>query len=184
MLREIRFLLRVSLDIFLQLGDLALDVPQLSRALLVLVLGDVELLAEELEGEVFVAHVELVYLLLYCYLSFEFEVHIYLHRFKLILILLLRLLLLRHLQIIIIVNSWFLDSLCELVPQVDDLLPQLVDDLRVVRYVELHVQHVPLHHRLYLLRPIRILQRVQRVLIRRKRRRNIGDHDGAAVATE
>ncbi len=89
-----------------------------------------------------------------------------------------------HFVVIVISEAWFLGTLGQLVAEADDLFAKLVDDLGVVGDVKLDVEHVPLHHSLDLLRPICVLQRVQRVFISRKCRRNIGDHDGAAVATQ
>lgn len=89
-----------------------------------------------------------------------------------------------HFVVIVVSEAGFLGTLGQLVAEADDLFAKLVDDLGVVGDVKLDVEHVPLHHGLDLLRPVCVLQRVQRVFIGGKCRRNIGDHDGAAVATQ
>lgn len=81
LLRQLGFLQRVTLDVFFEFGDFALDLGDDLRPLLVLVLRHEKLLAEQFEGEVFVAHVEFVDFLLDSDLPLEFEVHIDLHRF-------------------------------------------------------------------------------------------------------
>ena len=81
LLRQLRLLLGVTLDIFLQLCDLAFNLYIHLCSLLVFILRDEQLLAEEFEGQVLIAHVELVYFFLNRYFSLEFEVHIDLHRF-------------------------------------------------------------------------------------------------------
>ena len=76
------------------------------------------------------------------------------------------------------------EALGELVTQAEDLFTELIDDLCVVRYVEFDVKHVALHHCLDLLRSVRILQSVQRVLVRCERWGDVGDHDRSTVTAQ
>ena len=65
------------------------DAVQRPLQCLVLVLSEEELLAEQFEGQVLVAHVALVDLLLDHDFSLEFQVHVYLHGFQLVRLMLL-----------------------------------------------------------------------------------------------
>jgi hypothetical protein len=56
-------------------------------------------------------------------------------------------------------------ALYELLPKVNDLFSELIDDLGVVRDVKLYIEHVALDYGLDLFRSIRILKGIQGVLI-------------------
>ena len=91
LLRELSLFLGVGLDILLEFSDLLFNLCEYLRPLLILILGEEELLAEEFERQVLVAHVELIYFLLDSDLPLELDIHLDLHRLQLIAIILLRL---------------------------------------------------------------------------------------------
>ena len=91
LLCELSLFLGVALDILLEFSDLLFNLCEYLGPLLILILGEEELFAEELERQVLIAHVELIYLLLDCDLPLELDIHLDLHRLQLIAIILLRL---------------------------------------------------------------------------------------------
>ena len=91
LLRELSLFLGVALDIILEFSNLLFNLCENLRPLLILILGEEELFAEELERQVLIAHVELIYLLLDRDLPLKLDIHLDLHRLQLIAIILLRL---------------------------------------------------------------------------------------------
>jgi hypothetical protein len=156
LLRELSLFLRVALDILLEFSDLLFNLCEYLGPLLILILGEEELFAEELERQVLIAHVELIYLLLDCDLPLELDIHLDLHRLQLIAIILLRLRREGFGSLGVLLS----EALRKLATQADDFFTELINDLGIVRYVEFDVKHVALHHCLYLLCSIRILQSV------------------------
>lgn len=75
-------------------------------------------------------------------------------------------------------------ALSELQFEALDLQLQLPDDIRILRNMILHIENIPLHVRLNVLGPVRVLQSVVRVVVVRARRRNVRDHDGPAIAAQ
>ena len=68
--------------------------------------------------------------------------------------------------------------------QVRDLALQLGDNLGILRNVILHIMHVALHVCLDVFRPVRVFKRVMRIFIALTRGRNVGNHNGTAVAPQ
>jgi len=72
----------------------------------------------------------------------------------------------------------------KLISEIDNLIPELVDDLGVVADVKLHVKHISLHYCLYLFCPVSVLQCVECVFVRRKRRAYVCNHYSATVSAQ
>ena len=98
-------------------------------------------------------------------------------------------LLLRFLQRLIAESGGVEDALVaqgglQLSLQVRDLALELRDDLGILRNVILHIVHVALHVCLDIFRSIRVFKRVMRIFIALARGRNVGNHNGTAVAPQ
>lgn len=68
--------------------------------------------------------------------------------------------------------------------QVRDLPLELGDDLGILRNVILHIVYVALHVCLDVFRSVCVFKRVMRIFIALARGRNVGNHNGPAVAPQ
>lgn len=135
-----------------------------------------KLLAEKLEGKIFILTIDFVYILLQGHFPLKYFIHLDLKSLDWAVIL-------RMLRRILRQRSRSIFNL-ELFSQVFNLSPQLADNLSVIFDMEIDVQHVSLYYCFYLFRSVSVFQSVPCVFKATPSWANVRYHDSATVTAE